>query len=85
MPTNQNVNPRVREVISRVFEVDASEFSPNTRRGELVRWDSLGHLTLIEALCSEFKIEVPPEDALAMESVDDITRIVGTLVDGASS
>ena len=82
MPASENVQLRVREVISQVFQADASEFGQETRRGELERWDSLGHLTLIEALCSEFKIEIPPEDALAMESVDDIARIVGTLVDG---
>ena len=84
MPASEKVQLRVREVIARVFQADPQAFNQETRRGDLEKWDSLGHLTLIEALCSEFEIEIPPEDALDMETVNDITRIVHTLVDGVA-
>ena len=50
-----------------------------TRRGELERWDSLGHLQLLESLSTEFNIEVPPQLALQMETFLDVKRTVSDL------
>lgn len=74
------IDARVQSIFQRVFELPpGSGLSPKTRRGQLERWDSLGHLELLEALRKEFGIEIPPEQALEMETFADVTRVVGAL------
>jgi citrate synthase len=76
------VAQRVDTLLQRVFEVGPRQLRDETRRGDLDRWDSLGHLTLIEALREEFGVDIPPEVALSMESVEDIKRIMIALLNG---
>lgn len=79
MTKNKKLEAAIKAVFQRVFEVPLEEITDHTRRGELERWDSLGHLELLEALRKEFRIEIPPEQALEMETVQDIKRIVTSL------
>ena len=55
------------------------EAGDNVRRGELPRWDSLGHLELQSTLEKEFMIEIPVDDVLTMETVGDVRRTVAKL------
>ena len=82
MSAVQPLARRVEAVIRRVFELPADKLHDETRRGDFERWDSLGHLTLVEALRLEFDVEIPPEEALAMETIADVKRIVAYLVNG---
>jgi citrate synthase len=82
MSAPRSVTQRVDTLLQRVFEVGPRQLRDQTRRGDLDRWDSLGHLTLIEALREEFGVDIPPEVALSMESVEDIKRIMSALLDG---
>lgn len=84
MSATNTVSQRVDTLLQRVFEVGPRQLRDQTRRGDLDRWDSLGHLTLIEALREEFGLEIPPELALSMDTVDDIKRIMSTLLDGGT-
>ncbi len=79
MTENDNLDEAIKAIFKRVFEAPAEEVSDRTRRGEFDRWDSLGHLVLLEALREEFQIEIEPERALEMETVGDIKRIVTAL------
>jgi acyl carrier protein len=79
MTKDNNLDAAVKAIFRRVFEVRPEDITAQTRRGELERWDSLGHLVLLEALREEFHIEIPPERALEMETVEDIKRVVVTL------
>jgi acyl carrier protein len=82
MSATHTVSQRVDTLLQRVFEVGPGQLGDETRRGDLDRWDSLGHLTLIEALREEFGLDIPPELALSMDTVDDIKRIMSALQDG---
>jgi acyl carrier protein len=75
----QNLGVQIAVLIEETFQVPADMITDETRRGDLERWDSLGHLTLIEALRQRFGIEITPEDALEMDTVRDIKRIVFAL------
>jgi acyl carrier protein len=77
--TEDKLTAAIAAVFQRLFEVPAETVKDQTRRGQLERWDSLGHLLLIEALCEAFKVEIPPEKALEMESVQDIKRVLSSL------
>jgi acyl carrier protein len=76
---DQTLRGQIGTVIEETFQVPAAMITDETRRGDLDRWDSLGHLTLIEALRQRFGIEITPEDALEMDTVGDVKRIVVAL------
>ena len=84
MTAPSTVAQRVNALLQRVFEVGPRQLRDETRRGDLDRWDSLGHLTLIEALREEFGFDIPPELALSMDTVADIKRIMSALLDGGA-
>jgi len=75
----------IKNIFLQVFEVPPGEITDQTRRGELERWDSLGHLVLLESLREEFRIEIEPEQALEMETIKDIKHLVTTLVNKRDS
>ena len=72
----------IKSVFQEVFKVRVEAVTDEIRRGALERWDSLGHLDLVESLREKFSIDITPEQALDMETVADIKRIVRGLVDG---
>jgi acyl carrier protein len=80
-----DVERMIKTIFLQVFEVSPGEITDQTRRGELERWDSLGHLVLLESLREEFRIEIEPEQALEMETIKDIKRLVTTLVNKRDS
>lgn len=82
MSAPSSVAQRVDTLLQRVFEVGPRQLHEGTRRGDLDRWDSLGHLSLIEELREEFGMDIPPELALSMDTVEDIKRIMTALLDG---
>jgi acyl carrier protein len=80
MSNPRDVERRVEELFRELFGLHAAEASDDARRGDLPRWDSLGHLDLLVALRKEFAIDIPLDQALAMETVGDVKRIVAALV-----
>ena len=76
MISDNNLDGRVRAIFQQLFEVAPEIINDQTRRGDLERWDSLGHLDLVETLRVEFQIDIRPEEALEMETVADIKRII---------
>lgn len=84
MSDDKNLDERIKAVMGRVFEIRPEDVSGKVRRGELERWDSLNHLALLTALQEEFHIEIPPDQALEMETLEDIRRAVVS-AGGASS
>lgn len=85
MKNDRNLDLTIKAIFQRVFEVPPTGITNETRRGELERWDSLGHLVLLEALREEFAIEIPPEQALEMETFGDIKRVIATLREAGES
>ena len=76
MITDNNLDGRIRSIFQKLFDVGQGIINDETRRGDLERWDSLGHLDLVEALRVEFQIDIGPEEALEMETVADIKQII---------
>ena len=70
----------VKNLFCEVFGISDDEINDETRRGDLERWDSLGHLDLIEAIRNKFQIEITPELALDMETVADVKRVVADVL-----
>ncbi|MGE0759803.1 MAG: hypothetical protein AB7O38_22490, partial [Pirellulaceae bacterium] len=67
---------RLLRTISEVLRVDTATLSDDASPQTIPSWDSLNHLNLVLALESEFDISLPPEDALALQSVGKIREIL---------
>ena len=74
MTRQRDVPQRVETLLQRVFEVAPRQLRDETRRGELDRWDSLGHLALGE----RWQLS----SALNMDTVADVKRITSALLQG---
>jgi acyl carrier protein len=80
MSDDPQLEAAIKTVMARVFKVRVQNITKNTRRREFEYWDSLGHLALIGALQDEFQIEIPPDEALAIETLEDVKRVVSGLI-----
>ncbi|MBI4578368.1 MAG: acyl carrier protein [Planctomycetes bacterium] len=79
MNDDAGLDEALRRIFQRVFEMLPQSITDDTRRGQSERWDSLGHLELLEALSQEFKIEIPPEEALQMDTFAAVRQTVRQL------
>jgi len=70
---------RLKQLIADLFKCDPSEVTDATGPGDLPGWDSLGHVTLMAEIQRQFHKHVPIEDAIEVESVADLARILDRL------
>lgn len=73
--------------IAQVFEVAADQLTPDTHRDDVPAWDSLGVLTLLASLDSNFGIVLTDEDIQAVKTIGDILDVMrrhGTLTSSHS-
>ena len=71
-----DTSARLKTLIGDLFNCDPSRLSDEAGPGQVPGWDSLGHVTLIAAVQKEFGKEVPIEDAIEIESIADLVRIL---------
>jgi acyl carrier protein len=62
--------------IARVFETSPDQFTPDTPREGVAAWDSLGVLTLMASLDSDFGIVLTDEDVQEVKTVGDILHVM---------
>ena len=75
----EDLDAAVKDIFHQVFEVRPEEVTDDTGWGDLERWDSLGHIELLDALQREFLIEIPPEQGLELGTVREIKRMLSAL------
>jgi acyl carrier protein len=71
-----NIENRVREVMSAVFGVSEDKVSDETSPDTISSWDSLQHMNLVAAIEEEFKIELLDDDVLSMQNFKLIVTII---------
>jgi acyl carrier protein len=64
------------EWIAKVFEISPEQLTPDTLRDEIPAWDSLGVLTLMASLDSDFGIVLTDDDIQAIKKVGDILDVM---------
>jgi len=70
--------------VASVFEDPTGRIGRDTKKDDIPGWDSLGTLTLIAALDSEFGIQLAEKELYSMSVVEDILAVLrrnGTLQD----
>lgn len=69
MLSEREVEGKVKEIIARIYKVDASELKPETRFIEDLGADSLTTIELVAEIEDAFGIEVPDEDVEKNQTV----------------
>lgn len=69
---------RVASVFGEVFAVDSGVVTRETVPDDIEKWDSLGHMKMVEALEEEFDLHFELDDMMEMVSVDQILEILAT-------
>ncbi|MBU4273953.1 MAG: acyl carrier protein [Planctomycetes bacterium] len=67
---------RLAAIFDKVFGVEADEFSPDLTPEDVLRWDSLGHMTLIMDLEDEFGVHFEVDEITEMTSAGRIIEIL---------
>ena len=69
---------KVREAFKAAFGVDPSAITIDTQPRDVPAWDSMGHVALVTSLESAFGLSFDMDEAMGMENVREILRIVGS-------
>ncbi|MFB3040322.1 MAG: acyl carrier protein [Candidatus Poribacteria bacterium] len=67
---------RIKAIFRNTLQIPSDKIVDESRRGDFEEWDSLGHIMLIDALAKEFNLKISAEEALDMESIQDIKRTI---------
>lgn len=67
---------RVAALFEKVFGIEASEFSLNTVPEDVLRWDSLGHMTLVMDLEDTFGVHFEVDEITEMSSGGKIIELL---------
>lgn len=73
---NMEVKEKVIALIAETLEVAPSQITMETSVGDFPKWDSLGHLAILQNIQDEFDIELEAEEIIELEDVKDILQIV---------
>lgn len=72
---------QVKEIISRVLNVDIAVVTDDLSSGDIPEWDSVGNLAIISTLEQELDLEFPLEDLFDLTSVKSLIDEVNKLSD----
>lgn len=68
---------KLEDLIRKAFSLPKSKkMTDNLGPGKLEGWDSLGHINLMSALESEYKITLDISEIVNLESITDIKKIL---------
>ena len=67
---------KLKEIISKTFEIDKKFITKETNPDNIEKWDSLGQLSLIQAIEEEFQITFEISEIFEIMTVGDIYRIL---------
>lgn len=70
------IPPRLQDVFNRIFKDKSIQISDLTSAKDIDGWDSFTHLTLIQEIENEFKIEFKMRELMTMSNVGDMTDII---------
>ena len=67
---------RLNEVFRDVFDDDSIEVNGDTTANDIEDWDSLNHITLIDAVESEFGVRFTMGEVSGMKNVGEMAQII---------
>ncbi len=76
MAVTENLEERVKKIITEQLAVDAAEVTPQAQFVQDLGADSLDTVELVMALEEEFDIEIPDEDAEKIKTVGEAVNYI---------
>lgn len=70
------LNDRLADIFEKVFSIEKSEFSPDLTPEDVLRWDSLGHMTLVMELEDAFDAHFEVDEITEMTSAGKIIEML---------
>lgn len=74
--TQDELLEKIRIAFKSAFNVDPQVITMNTVPGDVMQWDSMGHVMLASSLEQTFGLTLDVGDLMAMEDVKEIYRIM---------
>jgi acyl carrier protein len=71
-----SLKDRVAALFEKVFSIDAKDFSPDIVPEDVLRWDSLGHMTLMMDLEDTFGVHFEVDEIAEMSSGRKIIELL---------
>ena len=72
------LNTKLSEIVTSTLHIPADRVTDELAMSEVETWDSLQHMNLIASLEQEFGVEFTFEEIVAMQSVAEIKRVLGS-------
>lgn len=72
----EEIYSRLNEVFRDVFDDDSIEVNAETTADDIEDWDSLNHITLIDAVENEFKVRFTMGEVSGMKNVGEMAEII---------
>lgn len=76
---------RTRALIAEILELPTTSLRGAERLREDLGMDSLASMELLSSISTEFKLDLEPEDAAGIDTVDDACAFVATRLDRQAS
>lgn len=73
---NQELEDRIRAVVSAVLGLSADEINADSSPDTVEQWDSMKHMNMVVALEEEFDIEFTDDEIMEMSNFGQITENV---------
>lgn len=67
---------KLNNILANVLKIDVNQINDDFDESKLDEWDSLAQLMIIEEIESEFKVNIPIEDAMELTSVKSILKFL---------
>lgn len=72
----EEIYEKLNEVFRDVFDDDTIEVGESTTADDIEDWDSLNHITLIDAVESEFGVRFTMGEVSGMKNVGEMAEII---------
>jgi len=71
-----SIDKKVLKIFSILMDVSIKNLNKNSNPDTIKNWDSLSHVKMIMEIESEFNIDLLPDEAMDIFSIDDAIKIV---------
>ena len=68
------MEPRLKEILARVFKVPAPSISPESGPHTIPAWDSAGHMNLMLELEKEFGVQFGDDEVVELIGIEAIAE-----------
>jgi acyl carrier protein len=66
----------IKQIVCDTLKIDESQYNEDLGAGDIPQWDSIGHVTLLQAVEAAFNISFDVGDAIDIECVADLVDTV---------